>query len=165
MVRHQNAYSIAFHRFQRRTGRLSVVAPAVDQHSGRELASYRFRHEMKLLHATNHFPEQARSVRRDDWWICASHHAERIEPARENGWWREGVSSRGGTCKTRVRARNAGQLLGLQRTNARSDAGSGGRRSSTHFGDEPSSGTDLSSLARIYFAEWNGWRRGFNAET
>src|SRR5207248_3840028 len=31
---------------------------------------YRFRHEMQLLHATNHFTEQARSVRRDDRWIC-----------------------------------------------------------------------------------------------
>src|SRR5206468_9555308 len=87
--------------------------------------------------------------------ISSGRHAERIEPALENSWWRERVSSRGGACKTRVRARNAGELLGLQRTNAWSNTGSSGRRSSAHFGNEPSSGTDLSSLARIHFAEWN----------
>src|SRR5262249_52687338 len=54
--------------------------------------------------------------------LSNNRHAERIEPAVENGQWSEGVSSRCGTGKTGVCTWDARQLLGLQRTNARSDA-------------------------------------------
>src|SRR5215216_4551750 len=69
-VRNQNTHSIAFNGFKCRAGGLSVVAPTVDNHPGRELAFYWLGNEMKLLHAIQHFPGQARPVRRHDRWIC-----------------------------------------------------------------------------------------------
>ncbi len=64
VIRHQDADAVALDRFDRGTGRLTVVTPGVDDHAGRQLALHLLRHEMEDLHTAVHDEGQRLPVRR-----------------------------------------------------------------------------------------------------
>src|SRR5437773_1933331 len=101
MVRYQNTDAIAFNGFKRRPGRLSVIAPTVDNHSRCELAFYRLGREMKFLHAVHHFPRQTQSVRRDDRWIWAVRRSWRRRLCSDNLGALRDALEQGGTADHR----------------------------------------------------------------
>ena len=68
-VGYENADLVALDGFDRRTGRLAVVAPQIHLHPRREFTHDRFGYQMKFLPITVHAPRQRPAVQCHDWLV------------------------------------------------------------------------------------------------
>ena len=65
LVGHENAHAIALDHFDRRSGRLPVVAPEIGLEARRHLPHDRLSHQVKLLHVVVHSPGQGPAIEGD----------------------------------------------------------------------------------------------------
>ncbi len=68
----EQAHPVALHHFDRRSGGLSVVAPQVRLHAGREFAHHGFGHQVEFLDPGVHAPGQGPAVERHDRVVGAA---------------------------------------------------------------------------------------------
>ncbi len=66
IVGHEDADALAFDRLDRGAGRSPVIAPAIDDHAGREFPLHGLGDKVELLDPVHHPPAQRTTVRGDD---------------------------------------------------------------------------------------------------
>ncbi|MNT13146.1 hypothetical protein D3C72_1481050 [compost metagenome] len=80
----EDAYPVALDHLNGRSGRLSVVAPHVDEKAGRHLAHHGLGHQVEFLDASVHAPRRGPAIQGDD---------RVVRPAIGRAQWRSRIGA------------------------------------------------------------------------